>query len=386
MQGMISLRGRAVRGGVAIAAGAVIREKTGIAGVSPDILQHGVDALRQQLAPGEYPEAAAVCDVASAAEITIPGVNIIGIAAESDTAPEESRIEVPCVVGVLNLLASVSAGDIVIVDGDSGLVHIDPDPKMLISYQNKEEIRLRSRAFFIESKHIPARTQDGHVVSVWARAASANAVALAVENGADGLVVEPFEPLGAPCYETALSASLGKPVAFLAGFADRDLLLSVLRLAAPDQVSVYFPLAHFAALERRMEHAIEQMEPEPLRTGEFGVLTPHQQEMLDRPRIIIGAQAGAGQEPNRDEERQPAAVLVDLRALGSLENRLSAAESLVRRWTSEFGAEHIVFDVGERLRLLRRVIEAGARAVATSPEKVGRFKDAVRAVRVEDEQ
>lgn len=382
----MSLRGRAVRGGVAIAVCAVIREKTGIAGVSPDILQHGVDALRQRLTPGEYPEAAAVCDRADAAlAVTIPGVNIIGIAAESDSVPDESTVTIPCVVGVRNLLGSTDAGDLVIVDGDSGLVHIDPDPKILIGYQNKEEIRLRSRAFFIESKHIPAKTQDGHVVAVWARAASANAVARAVENGADGLVVEPFEPLGTPCYETTLSASLGKPVAFLAGFADKDLLASVLKLAAPDQVSVYFPLAHFSALERRMLHAIEQMEPEPLRTGEFGVLTPHQQEMLDRPRIIIGAQAGAGQEPGLVEE-QPAAVLVDLRAVTGLEDRLAAAQSLVRRWTSEFRAEQIVFDVGERLRLLRRVIEAGARAVATSPDMIVRFKDAVRAVRVEQEQ
>ena len=58
-----------------------------------------------------------------------------GIAAQADVDIPGLPVEVPCVIGLPNLLRSISDGDILIVDGNRGVVFVNPDPETLIDYQ-----------------------------------------------------------------------------------------------------------------------------------------------------------------------------------------------------------------------------------------------------------
>lgn len=361
---MAEMEGKTLKSGVAIAAGAVVRMATGISGISPDILQQGVDALRKKLPPKEYPEVVAVCDtLAAGISIQIPGVNIIAVAAESAEIPDGAEPEVPCIVGLPRLLDAVSAGQIVIVDADRGIVQIDPDPKALIAYQQRDEARNRSRALFIEARHLPAKTQAGEIVSVYARASDEAGLAQAVESGADGLVVEPFEPYGLRCYEAVLRIALGKPTAVLAGSADKDLLRAAARLAGPDQIRVLFPAAYYAALSRRMADAIEYVRNEVLG------------EDLELPRIAVGTIASTAAGAARTEHER-VFHLVDLRSHGPARVKRVEAEE----WIAALGADRLAFDIGSHSKQAKPVVEAGARYLVTIPGLVARVKDAIREI------
>ena len=125
---MVTLEGRAGHEGVAVAVGAVVDAEIGIRGVSPVLLQEGIRAVMRPLPVEDCPEAIIACDdLAVGASLRIPGVVTVGIAAESgDTAG--LTVEVPCVVGVPDLLKSISEGDLLVVDGNKGIVCVDPDP------------------------------------------------------------------------------------------------------------------------------------------------------------------------------------------------------------------------------------------------------------------
>ncbi len=368
---MAAIDGKSVREGVATAMGAVLRAATGIGGVSPEILQHGVDALKKQLPPQDYPEVVAVCDTLETALATkIPGTNVIGIAAESGDVPEGAEPTVPCVVGVKGLLNAVSPGDILIVDGDKGAVQIDPDPKVLIAYQQREDAKTHGHALFIESGHIHAKTQAGDTVFVYARASDEAGLMTAVAEGADGLVVEPFEPFGRECYETTLRIALGKPTAILASSADKDLLRAAGRFAADDQVTVLFPATHFERLANRMAEALDHVAQE---------LKP---EDLEAPEVTLGMLAIADVDP-AGLECETRFCLVDLRSLGRSRVRKSWVEKVVSRWSSR-GTGRVAFDFGDRLDIVDRIVKAGARHVVTAPDMVAKTKNAIRTIGLED--
>lgn len=369
---MAAIQGRSIGPGVAIATGAIVQSAIGISGISPDILQQGINALRRQLTPVDFPEVVVVCDMAAAGlAAVIPGIKVIGVAAESDTASEDPPPNIPCVVGLKGLLESMSSGDLVIVDGDKGVVQLDPDPKVLIAYQHRDDARVRSRTLFIESRHLPAKTQAGETVHVYARASDEAGLMTAVAEGADALVVEPFEPYGRECYERTLKIALGKPTMVLASSADKDLLRAAARLASAEQVSVLFPASHFAALSHRLTEAIEHV------AGEMRA------EDLDPPSVTTGVIAVPDLETVAEG---PGLVphLVDLRGLGKSKRGNSWVEKLVIRWVSHAPAAEVLFDVGDRVRLVDALVSKGARNLVTTPNRVSEVKNAVRVIGLEE--
>jgi phosphoenolpyruvate-protein kinase (PTS system EI component) len=349
----------------------VIRSATGLAGVSPDILQHGVDALKKQLPPQDYPEVIAVCDtLATGLATRLPGVNTIGIAAESDAVPDGAGDPgMPCVVGLKGLLDAVSNTDILIIDGDKGRVELDPDPKTLVAYQHRDDARIRGRSLFIEARHLPARTQTGETVLVYARASCEQELALAVDSGADGLVAAPFEPYGRACYDTILRIALGKPTAILSGTADKDLLRSAARMASANQVTVLFPASHYATLSRRMADSVAHVAEELLA------------EDLDIPDVAVGTLALTGRTSPNDEH-EPVFHLVDMREPEPLKVR----QAVVRQWVAALQEGQVAFDIAGQTRQAKAIVRAGARNLVTTPDLVPRVKDAIRTIGLEEGQ
>lgn len=238
---MTTLEGIARQPGIAIAVAAVVDAKNGLNGVSYALLRSGISALMQGLPARDYPEAAIACDsLAVGSAMRIPGINAVAIAAEAPTDVPGLPSDVPCVIGVADLLQSIKEGDILIVDGYKGVVHIDPDPQTLIHYQQTEEQQHTRGKVFITSEHIPAQTQTGETVLVYARMTDDSSLETALDRGADGLLVD---MRGRDDDLSSLSSRVlrevaGKPVTFVVDFHIEEILRAAMLYCTPLQVTL----------------------------------------------------------------------------------------------------------------------------------------------------
>ena len=79
----------------------------------------------------------------------------------SHTAIVAGVLEIPAVVGLGPFTTDVSGGDTVIVDGNQGLLIIDPDEEMLAQYERTRRNRRRDEARLNELRDLPAVTREG---------------------------------------------------------------------------------------------------------------------------------------------------------------------------------------------------------------------------------
>ncbi len=105
----------------------------------------------------------------------------------SHTAIVARSMNVPAVVGLGNVRALVRDRDMMIVDGEKGLVYVNPTQQILGFYQKKQEAFIQERAELILSKDEPAITLDGKRVLLEANIELPHEVSQAVEMGADGI-------------------------------------------------------------------------------------------------------------------------------------------------------------------------------------------------------
>lgn len=117
----------------------------------------------------------------------IPGLQIVGLAAQSD-APLSPSPDIPAVVGLgEDFLAQIEEDEIVIVDGDRGRVYLSPDAATVARYQAPFTL---ARRLFLDSGHVPARTaSDNRIVSVLAPTPTLWTIELAMDMGADGIFI-----------------------------------------------------------------------------------------------------------------------------------------------------------------------------------------------------
>jgi phosphoenolpyruvate-protein phosphotransferase (PTS system enzyme I) len=84
----------------------------------------------------------------------------------SRTAIMAKSLEIPAVVGLEGVTSKVNPGDILIVDGSTGIVIIGPDEETLQSYQQKL-VKLKGIADkFLLVKDLPGETTDGRIVVI----------------------------------------------------------------------------------------------------------------------------------------------------------------------------------------------------------------------------
>ena len=105
----------------------------------------------------------------------------------SHTAIVARSMNVPAVVGLGNVRALVRDRDMMIVDGEKGLVYVNPTQQILGFYQKKQEAFIQERAELILSRDEPAITLDGKRVLLEANIELPHEVSQAVEMGADGI-------------------------------------------------------------------------------------------------------------------------------------------------------------------------------------------------------
>jgi len=106
----------------------------------------------------------------------------------SHTAIMARSLEIPAVVGTVGLLAEAQPGDTVIVDGNKGVVYLNPEQETIKRYQKLREEYLLYVRELKELKDLPAETKDqARKVELAANIGTPKDCAGALANGAEGI-------------------------------------------------------------------------------------------------------------------------------------------------------------------------------------------------------
>lgn len=105
----------------------------------------------------------------------------------SHTAIVARAMGIPAVVGLGDITAEVSGGDTVIIDGNRGVVIINPDDDQLTEHREYERQLTRLEADLASLRDLPAQTVDGHAVSLQANIEFPEEITEAVNRGAQGI-------------------------------------------------------------------------------------------------------------------------------------------------------------------------------------------------------
>jgi phosphotransferase system enzyme I (PtsI) len=105
----------------------------------------------------------------------------------SHTSIMAQALEIPAVVGLQMVTSLVEDGSLLIVDGNAGLVIIDPDDELIIHYQEKQIEHEKYRSRMARISHLPAETLDGYRIAIKANIEFLEEVAAVRDYGADGI-------------------------------------------------------------------------------------------------------------------------------------------------------------------------------------------------------
>src|SRR6185503_5913618 len=105
----------------------------------------------------------------------------------SHTAIVARAMGIPAVVGLGDITGEVSGGDTVIIDGNRGVIIINPDAEQLEEHRELEKKQVKLEAELKTLALLPARTTDGHEVSLWANIEFPNDIDGALGRGATGV-------------------------------------------------------------------------------------------------------------------------------------------------------------------------------------------------------
>lgn len=96
-------------------------------------------------------------------------------------------LEIPAIVGLESATVVVQEGDLLIVDGNSGDVVINPDDSEIIHYQERQLGYEEYKSSIALISHLPAVTSDGHRINVSANVEFLEEVAAIKEYGGEGI-------------------------------------------------------------------------------------------------------------------------------------------------------------------------------------------------------
>jgi phosphotransferase system enzyme I (PtsI) len=105
----------------------------------------------------------------------------------SHTTIMAQSLEIPAVVGLENATSRVKTGDLIIVDGTSGHVIIDPDEKTLEFYYGRQKSYENYQAEIVRCSHLPAETLDGHRLIIKGNMEMFEEVAAVIDHGGEGI-------------------------------------------------------------------------------------------------------------------------------------------------------------------------------------------------------
>jgi phosphotransferase system enzyme I (PtsI) len=105
----------------------------------------------------------------------------------SHTAIVARSLDIPAAVGMHNASGLIRQDDLLIIDGDAGVVIVDPAPLVLMQYRERQAQLLRDRKKLGRLKKTPAVTQDGVAIDLLANIELPDDCRAAMEAGANGV-------------------------------------------------------------------------------------------------------------------------------------------------------------------------------------------------------
>ena len=140
------------------------------------------------------------------------------------TAILAEGLGIPAVVGTGPFLTEVSGGDLVIIDGDQGLVVLHPDEETIARYRHEVEEHRTLAARLETLRDLPAETADGVRIELMANIEFPYEVDHCADRGADGVGLyrteflylgaetEPDEEVHFEAYSRVVQAMTGRPI------------------------------------------------------------------------------------------------------------------------------------------------------------------------------
>ncbi len=176
---------------------------------------------------------------------------VIGFATEaggvaSHTAIVAAALEIPAVVGLGRALDLARTARSVIIDGDSGLVVLDPDAATLERYRKASAERTARFAGLADLAHLPAETLDGLRVELWGNIEFPTEVEPCHDRGATGIGLyrteflflnanrPPTEEEQFIAYSAVVRSARGRPVTFRTLDLGADKLVSYRDMTGPE--------------------------------------------------------------------------------------------------------------------------------------------------------
>jgi len=105
----------------------------------------------------------------------------------SHTAIMARALEIPAVVGLSNITVNVSDGDLVIVDGNQGMVIVNPGEPTLQDYRERQKQYVEVERRLERLRDLPAETVDGGRIVLAANIEIPDEIPLVHKNGANGI-------------------------------------------------------------------------------------------------------------------------------------------------------------------------------------------------------
>ena len=131
-------------------------------------------------------------DLSPSDTVTMPTEVIKGFCTDiggktSHVAIVARSLGMPAVVGMQTLTSQVEEGDMVVVDGNKGLVIVNPQPQTLKQYQRLKENYALFQKSLEELRTLPATTPDGHRVTLAANIEIPQELDETFNHGAEGI-------------------------------------------------------------------------------------------------------------------------------------------------------------------------------------------------------
>ena len=105
----------------------------------------------------------------------------------SHMAIMSEALDIPVIVGLERATDAILQGDILIVDGNTGNVVVNPEPDTILSYEEEIKRYADYKSAIDRFKHLPAETLDGHKITIKANIEFLAEAQVAMESGAEGI-------------------------------------------------------------------------------------------------------------------------------------------------------------------------------------------------------
>jgi phosphotransferase system enzyme I (PtsI) len=179
---------------------------------------------------GDDPLVLVAADISPADMLRFKGGVFLGFVTDvggktSHTAIVARSMDIPAVVGAREASRLIRQDDWVVIDGDAGVVIVDPAPAAIEEYRGLKRKREAGRARLARLRHLPAVTRDGERVELLANIEQPEDAAAALAAGAAGVGLFrseflfmnragelPGEDEQYEAYRTAVQAMRGRPV------------------------------------------------------------------------------------------------------------------------------------------------------------------------------